>query len=34
MQLTARMRQQTINKVLAGKFERPAAVKATQIRSA
>ena len=34
MQLTSRMRQQAVTNVLAGKFERPAAVKASQIKSA
>lgn len=34
LQLTARMREQTVTKVLAGKFERPLSSKQSQIKSA
>jgi len=34
MQLTSRMREQAVTNVLAGKFERPAAAKPSQIESA
>jgi DNA-binding NtrC family response regulator len=33
MQLTARMRQQSVSKALSGKFERPASIKQSQIKS-